>query len=168
MAEAITALITAILGGFIGAFLNSHTDRQGRLFDRRSVVFGDFMTKINDAIESLTDSVKEIDAISIADDVWADAVWKYFYPVYNAERVVRLFLSEKDREAFTKAFNLALQQINNFPRGHLTDLMPFEFIDEIEMIFLSNLTPEPFYAPIFRKLEAVVGKVIRNRNFKIK
>lgn len=160
MGEAILALITAILGGFIGAFLNSHTDRRGRLFDKRSLVFGDFMNKINDAIESLTKNVKETDTISLADDVWAEAVWKYFYPVYNSERVVRLFLSGSDREAFTKSFNLALQQINKFPSGNLTDLMPIKFINEIENIFLSNLTPEPFYTPIFQKLNAFVGKVI--------
>jgi hypothetical protein len=38
--------------------------------------------------------------------------------------------------------------------------MPIKFINEIENIFLSNLTPEPFYAPIIQKLNAFVGKVI--------
>jgi len=163
MNEAIVALITAVIGGFIGAYLNSHTDRQGRLFDRRSAVFGDFMTKINDAIENLSESVKDTDAISIADSEWANAVWRHFYPVYNAERVVRLFLSDKDREAFTKAWNQALQQINNFPRGHLTDLMPFKHINEIENIFLSNLTPEPFYESFFWKIKNSYRKIVRKR-----
>ena len=90
------------------AFLDAGIDRGGRLFDKRSLVFGDFMNKLNDAIESLTNSVRETDTTSLADDVWADAVWKYFYPVYNSGRVVRQFLSESDREAFIKLLNLLI------------------------------------------------------------
>ena len=159
MGEAILALTTAIIGGFIGAFLNSHTDRQGRMFDRRSVLFGDFLTKIHSAIESLYENVKENYAIRIEDGKWKEEVTKHFFPVYNSERIIRLFLFEKDREAFTEAFNRAISKIEKYPRNQLGYLKAYKNIDEIEKIFLSNLKPEPFYAPLFMKFEKIVVKL---------
>ena len=158
MSQAILALVTAIIGGFIGAFLNSHTDRQGRLFDKRSVVFGDFMVKLNEAIKILTNLVNDNQGV-ISHLDWDDAVWTAIHPAYNAERVARLFLKQKERDAFTKAFLLTLQQIDNYKSNQpLTSLYPDEYINEIEEIFLSNLEPEPFYASYSQKLKVWIKK----------
>ena len=44
-------ILAGILGGFIGAWLMSHSDRQGRLFDRLAEAFGHFLMKFDDAVE---------------------------------------------------------------------------------------------------------------------
>jgi len=99
MSQAILAVIIAMLGGFFGAFLNSHTDKEGRLIDRRSVVFGDFMMKFNDATDSLSKFAMEKarfamdtnEEYTFRPNEWSFKVWEYFQPVYSQERIVRLF-----------------------------------------------------------------------------
>jgi hypothetical protein len=156
MGQAILTLITAIfsgvLGGVLGALIVSHSDRQGRLFDKRSVVFGDFITKLNAAIERIVNIAIEDEAVVLNE--WADTLLKYLMPVYNQERIVRLFLLEKDRDVFSDAFDQILEQLDNYNVGQpVTNLRPWEQINDIERIFFANLEPESFYKPIFRKLK---------------
>ena len=157
MGQAILALITAILGGFIGAWLNSHSDKQGRLFDIRSKAFADFLVKFNDAIEKTIKACAEWDSTSTDKD-WGDTVWGFFYPALRSRSVARLFLPKDVRIDFTNHFNDFVGEIvQGSPERSTTEIIPFKKVRYFEDQLIQALKPEPFYAPVKQKIDALLS-----------
>ena len=96
---AIVSGLFALLGGFLGAFLNRRTEYEKWLRQQRSTAFSDFIKQINHLRKEAVDILYDP---NLAEEKKNIAISELFYELNIQENIVRLYLTGNNREKFSE------------------------------------------------------------------
>ena len=151
MNQTITTALSALVGGFIGAYFTRQTQHHKWLLQRRAESFATFLQMLSKARSAATDLLYD-DTLSKSTNDRNIRLFEVYMPALNYAQIVKLYLPKALRQEF---YNCAKKYYILHTSPHLGDnrLETMEKqLNRIQEIFEQELSAY-FWLPFFRKIE---------------
>lgn len=152
MIQTITTALSALAGGFIGAYFTRQSQHHKWLLERRAESFATFLQMLSEARSSATDLLYD-ETLSKSSNDLNIRLFEAYMPALNYAQIVKLYLPRTLRQEF---YNCAKDYSILHTSPHLGDnrLGNMEKrINRIQEIFEQELSAYFWILPIFRKIK---------------
>lgn len=154
MLQTITTALSALIGGFIGAYFTRQAQHHKWLLERRAEAFATFLQMLDDARSSASDILYDATLSNPDRDIKMLEAYK---PALNYARIVRLYLPKALRQEFSDSAKAywALHTAPELGDQRLTKMD--DHLNRIQAIFEQELSAYFWFFPMVRGLRRLTN-----------